>query len=129
MQQINDELILRKDDYDVINAYLRGIGRSSFDNHNAKELEVELRKAKLVDKDEFPGDVVRLNSKVTVREENANKEMIIMLVTPEKADIRQKRVSIMSPVGIALIGFRKGQKVLWNTPSGQKIFTIMDVSN
>jgi regulator of nucleoside diphosphate kinase len=130
MQKIKDPLIVRKDDYELIVSYLKGnSSRNLFDRHNAEELNAELRKAKLVTKDNFPADVVRLNSKVKIKDETEKKVLEVMLVTPEKADIKQNMVSIMSPVGTALIGYRKGQKVNWKVPSGLKTFTILDVSN
>jgi regulator of nucleoside diphosphate kinase len=52
-----------------------------------------------------------------------------MLVAPDKADIKEKRISVMSPIGTALIGFRKGQKVKWQVPAGKKTFTILEVIN
>lgn len=130
MQGIKDQLILQKDDYEIIMFHLKGgIGRNTFNRQNAEELEAELKKAKLVPKEELPEDVVRLNSKVIIREEKEKKVMEVMLVTPEKADIKQRKISIMSPIGTALIGFRKGNRVKWNVPSGNKTFMIMDVNN
>ena len=55
--------------------------------------------------------------------------MELMLVTPDKADIKEKRISVMAPIGTALIGFRKGQKVKWQVPAGKKTFTILEVIN
>jgi regulator of nucleoside diphosphate kinase len=130
MTEIKEPLIVRKDDYELIASYLKGIlSRNSFDRHNAEELNAELRKAKLVTKDNFPADVVRLNSKVKIKDETGTKVLELMLVIPERADIKQRKVSVMSPIGTALIGYRKGQKVKWRVPSGLKTFTILDVSN
>jgi regulator of nucleoside diphosphate kinase len=50
-------------------------------------------------------------------------------VMPEQADIGQQKVSILSPMGTALIGFRKGEEVLWQVPAGMKRFRILDVVN
>ena len=129
MEAIKEQLILRKDDYELMMAYLKGnLDRNSFDRHNAEELEGELRKARLVEQDDFPGDVVRINSKVSIRDERDGKNIELTLVTPQKADIKQRKISILSPIGTALIGYRKGQKVQWKVPSGHKTFTILDVS-
>lgn len=128
MQSITNRLVLAKDDYEIIMSYIkRGLPTIKFNRHDARELEMELKKAKLVNKDELPGDVVRLNSTVTIKEEKENKVMELTVVTPEKANIKQRLISIMSPVGTALIGFRKGQQVKWKVPTGKKTFTIMEV--
>ena len=105
------------------------MNRNTFDRNNAEEMQAELNKAKLVNSDNFPADVVRLNSKVKIKDEIEGKAFELTLVTPERANIKQKKVSIMSPVGTALIGYRKGQKVQWRVPSGEKTFTILEVSH
>jgi regulator of nucleoside diphosphate kinase len=130
MKKEKEGLLLRQDDYEVLLSYLRGTQiNTAFDRHNAEDLQMELKKAKLVNKQDFPPDVVRINSKVKIRENSKNSVMELVLVTPDKADIKQRRISIMAPIGTALIGFRKGQKVAWQVPSGRKTFTIMEVTN
>ena len=130
MQKIKNQIVLRRDDYEVMIGYLRGgFGRNSFDRRNAEELEAELKKAKLVGIENFPHDVVRLNSRVKIKEDKNNKLMELTVVTPEKADIREKKISVLAPIGTALIGFRQGQKVKWKVPSGKKTFTIIEVHN
>ena len=130
MKKRTEGLMLRKDDYDIIQAYLRGSGsQKNFDRQNVAGLEEELKNAQVVEKDLFPKDVVRLNSKVTIAEEKKNRVIELTLVTPDKADIREGKVSIMAPIGTAIIGFRRGQKVAWQVPAGKKTFTILDVIN
>jgi len=130
MQQTRRNLILRKDDYEIIQSYLRSAYvKHTFDRKNAEELELELKKAKLVSAEKFPADAVGLNSRVKIREETNEKVMEFIVVTPDKADIRERKVSVMAPIGAALIGFRQGQKVKWQVPSGKKTFTIMEVTN
>jgi regulator of nucleoside diphosphate kinase len=130
MQRINKELVLRKDDYKLLISYLNGRGgKTAFDRRNAEELHAELKKAKLVNIDDFPLDVVRINSTVRIKAEDKNEVMEFMLVTPDRANIKEKRVSVMAPIGTALIGFRKGQQVKWQVPSGKKTFTILEVIN
>ena len=122
--------MLLKDDYKLLLSYLRGsYGKTTFDRRNAEALHAELKKAKLVNKDVFPMDVVRINSTVKVKAEGEDKMMELMLVTPDKANIREKKISIMAPIGTALIGFRQGQRVKWLVPGGKKTFTIMEVIN
>lgn len=130
MKKINKQLILRKDDYQLLISYLNGSrGKSPFDRRNAEDLQAELRKAKLVDKEDFPLDVVRINSTVVVKAEENDQVLELKLVTPDKADIKQKRISVMAPIGTALIGFRRGEKVKWLVPAGKKTFTILEVVN
>ncbi len=130
MQKLNNQLVLRKDDYSLLLSYLNGgLTRSAFDRRNAESLQSELKNAKLVDKDEFPIDVIRLNSMVKIKPDDRDEIMELMLVTPDKANIKENRISVMAPIGTALIGFRKGQKVKWQAPAGKKTFTILEVIN
>ena len=130
MQRSKNNLVLRNDDYEIIQSYLRNSYlKHSFDRKNAEELKLELKRAKLVSPDKFPTDVVRLNSKVKIREDKKDKVFEFIVVTPEKADIKSGKISVMAPIGSALIGFREGQKVKWQVPSGNKTFIIMEVSN
>ena len=130
MKKLNNQLVLLRDDYDLLNSYLNSWNaKSAFDRRNAEELHTELKKAKLVSRDAFPLDVVRLNSTVRVKTEGKDEIMELILVTPDKADIKEKKVSIMAPIGAALIGFRQGQKVKWQVPGGKKTFTIIEVIN
>ena len=130
MQKTKSRLVLTKEDYQIIRSYIKTASRTiTFNRNDPEELEGELKKAKVVDKEKLPGDVVRLNSTVIIREEKENKVMELTVVTPEKANIKQKLISVMSPIGTALIGFRKGQQVKWKVPAGKKTFTIMEVQN
>jgi len=130
MQKINNQLVLRKDDYSLLLFYLKGgFGKSAFDRRNAEGLKAELKKAKLVNKNDFPPDVVRLNSTVRIKAEDKEEIIELKLVTPEKANIKENKISVMAPIGTALIGFRKGQKVKWQVPAGKRTFTILEVMN
>lgn len=130
MQTANNNLVFRKDDYQLLVSLLNGAGKNlSFDRGNVQDLLAELKKATLVNKDNFPGDVVRINSIVRVQAEGMNEVLEFMLVMPDKADIKERKISVMAPVAIALIGFKKGQQVKWKVPAGKKTFTILDVVN
>jgi regulator of nucleoside diphosphate kinase len=130
MKKINNQLVVMKDDYNLLKTYLTNrSGKTTFDKKNAEDLLAELKKAKLVSKDEFPANVVRLNSTVRIKPEDKDYVMELMIVTPDKADIKYRKISIMSPIGTALIGFRQGENVKWQVPSGKKTFTILEVNN
>jgi len=130
MEKQNNQLVVTKEDYEILISCLNNMyGRAAFDRQNAQELKNELKKATLVNEADFPGDVVRLNSRVKIKSEKKDEIMELMIVTPDKADIKKRKISIMAPLGTALIGFRQGQKVNWQVPSGKKTFTIMEVIN
>ena len=130
MKTKKSKLIIGKEDFETLNAYVRGLkSMRDFDRKNAASLEDELKKATVVEKEKLPGDVVRLNSRVIVQEGTKDKLIELVLVVPDKANIKERKVSVFAPIGTALIGFRQGQKVRWNVPAGSKTFTIMKVDN
>ena len=130
MKKLNNQLVLTNDDYKLLTSYPDGMwGKTAFDQKNSEDLKAELKKAKIVDKENFPLDVVRLNSNVTIKEEDKNELMELILVTPEKANIKEKKISVLAPIGTALLGFRQGHQIKWQVPSGKKTFTILHVTN
>lgn len=128
-KELNNVVILKKD-YDILSGLLSNMqGMQVNERENFRKLQGELSKAKIVTEEKMPGDVVRLNSLVTILDLQSNKEMKLTLVLPGDADIKEKKVSILAPIGTALIGFKKGKKVSWEVPAGKKDFEITDVVN
>ena len=81
-------------------------------------LEEELRKCKVVLQEDIPPDVVTMNSRVRLRILDSGEEMICTLVFPTEADINRRKMSILAPVGTALIGYGVGDIVEWKVPAG-----------
>jgi regulator of nucleoside diphosphate kinase len=124
------QLLIKKEDFDIITTHIKtGLARHSFDGQNVMELEAELKKAKLVSSDDFPDTVVGLNSTVIIKDVKTNRVFSFTIVTPDRANIQQNRISVLAPMGTALLGFQKGQLVRWQVPSGEKKFIIMEVAN
>lgn len=123
-------VILSKNDFEILNGYVKNLqGMQVNEKENFRKLYDELKKAQVVDQNDFPSDVVALDSIVVIKDLKTKRDMAITIVLPQKADIKQKKVSVLAPIGTALIGFRKGQKVSWEVPAGKKDFMIMDVKN
>jgi len=129
MKKEKTPILMGKGDYNLIMDHLAHTGgQNAYSGKDAIELGKELKKAKLVDAEELPADVVRLNSRVTIRDEKEGRLLELMVVTPDKANIKERKISVLSPIGTALIGFCKGHKLNWKVPSGTKSFTILEVS-
>lgn len=77
------------------------------------ELLYELERAMIVPDGLVPPDVVRMGSIVTFQ--TADETRTVQLVYPKEADIARSRVSILTPIGTALIGLRTGQSITWRT--------------
>ncbi len=98
---------------------------------NAKSEEMslahELARAIVVRNTAFPPNTIRIGSKVSVEDIETMKLHEFTIVMPSAADIRKKLVSILSPIAAAIIGFRKGEEVIWKMPSGLKRLKIKEV--
>ena len=80
-----------------------------------------LLEARLVPHDELPADRIAMNSKVTYEEEPGGERRSVILVHPIDADAAVGRVSVLSPVGLALLGRTPGSVVTVNVPSTQAL--------
>lgn len=98
-------------------------------NESKHLLSEELQRAVVVKPDAFPVHAIGINSLVTVVDMNTHVERTFRLVMPSQADISKRMISVLSPMGTALIGFRKGEYVSWQMPGGLKHFQITEVVN
>lgn len=81
----------------------------------ARRLIDEIARAQLVAMENLPPDVVALGRQITYRDEITHQEQSVVLVMPEEADIAQGRASVLTPIGVALIGLRLGASFTWET--------------
>lgn len=86
----------------------------------AEALERELARAQVVGHDEVPAGVVTMNSRVHCREEGSGKDWHLTLVFPDAAG-GEGCVSILAPVGCALLGLTVGQQIDWPGPAGKPL--------
>jgi len=93
----------------------------------AEMLDDELGRAEIVA--DIPDDVVSMNSSVTFMDLDTGEKSTVSLVYPMDANIEQMKISILSPVGTALIGLRVGGKIDWPLPGGNiKHLQVITVS-
>jgi regulator of nucleoside diphosphate kinase len=83
-------------------------------------LEQELERADIVPDDYLPGDAVRLHSRVTYKDITAGVERTVTLAYPQEEDISRGMVSILTPIGAALVGLRAGQHIVWTSWAGTR---------
>lgn len=96
-------------------------------SNNLGKLYQELVRAVKVDPEEIEPDVVTMNSIIKFTDLHDKKSKMIKLVYPREADIRQNCISILAPVGIALLGYKKGDIVEWEVPVGKRFFVIDEI--
>lgn len=91
-----------------------------------EKLRVELKDAVVLPDLEMPNDVVRLYKKIDV-DTPFGRITDYQVVMPKDADNKLKRLSILSPMGSAIIGYAEGDEVVWTFPVGEKTITIAKV--
>jgi transcription elongation GreA/GreB family factor len=123
----NKKRILAKEDFDLLTNYLKSNRAAAVDEKNSAVIRL-IETAQLVDDADFPWEVVRLNSKVIIRDKIARLNYTYIVVMPELADHKQCKVSAFSTIGSALLGHSRGHDIFWSTPKGRRHFTIMAVS-
>jgi regulator of nucleoside diphosphate kinase len=85
-----------------------------------EKLEGELVRARVVPPEKMPHDVVTMNSRVVFENGATGERREVTLVYPGSADIDAGKISILTPVGTALLGLRVGQSIDWELPGGAK---------
>ena len=86
----------------------------------AAELESVLDNAELVSSYDVQASLVTMNSRVLIADEFLGEERTLTLCYPPDADPKTGFVSILSPVGTALLGLAEGQMAHWNAPNGEQ---------
>ncbi|MDX9730973.1 MAG: nucleoside diphosphate kinase regulator [Bdellovibrionales bacterium] len=109
-------LILNEQDYEKISALVARIGSDQM-----AAFEEELGRATIVPEEQLPKDVVAMGTKVRFIDLDSQKESEVTLVYPQDANIEANKVSVLAPVGSALIGLRVGQKIKWPMPNGKTV--------
>ncbi|GEO07368.1 RNA polymerase-binding protein Rnk [Adhaeribacter aerolatus] len=90
-------------------------------------LRTELKRAKRVPSEAIPPEVVTMNSRVRVLEKKSGSEMEISVVFPHEADFNAGKISVLSPIGMAILGSREGEEVVWTAPYCKFIYRILEV--
>ncbi|HSW39356.1 MAG TPA: nucleoside diphosphate kinase regulator [Acidobacteriota bacterium] len=117
-------------DYDMqrLQKLLEGTQRwAQKDRAYLENLEQELDQAVVVPSKKIPANVITMNTQARVTDLDSDKEMSVQLVFPSEADFEQGKISILAPVGTALIGYRAGDVVEWKVPSGVRRLRIDEI--
>lgn len=92
-----------------------------------ENLEKELSRANVVSSKEIPADVITMNSQALLVDTETGEEMTITLVFPQDADILQGKISILAPVGTAMLGYRVGDSFSWDVPDGVRNLQVKEI--
>ena len=121
-------IFVTEPDLGRLRALLRGMSESSIrDQEHLQDLRGELDRATAVDPDEVPEGVVTMHSQVRVEDVDTGETRMYTLVFPHEADVASGRISVLAPLGTALLGYREGDEVEWEMPGGVRRLRIREV--
>ena len=121
-------LILEKKEYVYLKRILNisGYGNDTNVTKSLVKLSEELQTAQIVNNDEVPEDIVRFNSIVTIASDNGW-EKELQVVVPMEKNVTLNKVSVLAPMGAALLGYSKDDTIDWDFPGGAQKIRIVDV--
>ncbi|HHT63226.1 MAG TPA: nucleoside diphosphate kinase regulator [Clostridia bacterium] len=83
-----------------------------------RDLEQELNRANIVPSEKIPADSITMNSQVLLKDMESGEETIYTLVYPEDVNLAENKISVLAPIGTAILGFRVGDIISWKVPVG-----------
>jgi len=112
-------IVVTESDERRLRGLLGGQSKQSLrDQAHLQELSSELGRALILQAEEVPADVITMHSRVRVLDLERCRRSAFTLVYPLEADVAAKRISVVAPLGTALLGFREGDDVEWMMPGG-----------
>ena len=90
-------------------------------------LDEELDRAESMTPQEMPHDVITMNSSFRLRNLDTNEKAVFTLVFPREADSAKGKISILAPIGTAVLGYRIGDVIEWEVPAGSKRFKVEEI--
>ena len=124
---MRDRIFVTKIDFEELCRLVesRRAGRSS-DRQYLDTLEQELDRAEIVEPHALPGDVVTMNSEVRLKDLDSGEVKVYRLVFPSQART-ENTVSVLAPIGTAMLGYRAGDVIEWRVPKGIRRLEVLDV--
>ena len=101
--------------------------RSGRDSGSLELLESQLREAEVVPAIHIDPDVVTMDSEVRVRDLDTDEVRAFRVVYPAAANADAGRISVLAPLGMAVLGRAAGERVIWQTPGGRRRLGIEGV--
>ncbi|MFA9479758.1 nucleoside diphosphate kinase regulator [Phycisphaerales bacterium AB-hyl4] len=121
-------IVITSKDLERLRELIRHSRKSHTEDHAyLLALEQELNQAEVVESGAVPPEVVTMNSTVLVRVDGSRRGQTWTIVYPEHADMDEDRVSVLAPLGTALLGYRVGDTVEWDVPAGRRRYRIAKV--
>ena len=101
--------------------------RNGVDREYLNTLEAELERAEIVDPKRIPANVITMRSKVRLKDLVNGETKIYSLVFPTEANFSEGKISVLAPIGTAILGYKSGDSIEWPVPSGMRKFKVDEI--
>jgi regulator of nucleoside diphosphate kinase len=117
-------IVITESDAEKLRELLAARARAKHDQDHLHELAAELERALIAKPFEESEDVITMHARVQVLDLVSGKRRELVLVFPREADLSAGRISVLAPLGTALLGYREGDEVEWLMPGGLRRLRI-----
>ena len=112
-------IYITEPDYNRLSALIEKTREGNgVDRQYLNKLEAELDRAEIVDAENIPANVITMRSTVRLKDLVSGEENTYSLVFPTEADFSQGKISVLAPIGTAILGYKSGDTIEWTVPSG-----------
>jgi regulator of nucleoside diphosphate kinase len=126
--QTTSSIYVTEPDYHRLSALIETTReRNGVDIENLKKLEAELDRAEIVNPKDIPDDVITMRSIVRLKDLVTGQANTYSLVFPTEADLNEGKISILAPIGTAILGYKLGDTIEWSVPSGVRRIKIDEI--
>lgn len=128
MTKRSKNIYITEPDYNRLSALIEKTRESNgIDREYLNKLEAELDRAEIVDPKDIPGNIITMRSTVRLKDLVSGEENTYSLVFPTEADFSQGKISVLAPIGTAILGYRRGDTIEWTVPSGLRRLKVDEI--
>ncbi len=123
---MRDRIYITEADYERLSKLVEGRLGGGADNAGLAMLEQELDRAEIVQAGDIPKDVITMNSEVRLKDCDSGEELVYRLIFPTQVR-GQNTISVLAPIGTAILGYRVGDTIEWRVPKGLRRLEVIEI--
>ena len=121
-------IIINAADHEKLSCAISALSRLTERGHaEASALRAELARAETVAPENTPPDIITMNSRAEMLDLDSGECMELTVVLPRDADIEQGKISVLAPLGTAMLGQRVGDEFEWPVPYGRRRLKVLSL--
>jgi regulator of nucleoside diphosphate kinase len=125
---MNKKIVMSKDDFEKLNRMVQDMIYSGSNNVELEKFYEELENAEIKDNDKLPEELVTLNSEVELVDTKSGECICKRIVLPP-ANYEQQELSVITPIGMAVIGRKAGDIIECKVPAGTRVLKVKNILN